>query len=539
VSTTTRRRLAVGLTAGAAIAGMALVPLTARATPATARAHSPQVLTVGTFHGVTGEFRTIQNAVNHARPGDTVLIAPGDYHEHATSDAGVLIRTPNLHLVGMNRNAVVVDGTKMGAPVPCAKGASWQVDSASGRNGILIDRVSGVTVSNLTVCNFLTGSVNGDGGNEVWWNGGDATGTIGMGSWHGSYLTATSTFYTDQVHGQYGLFASNASGPGRWYRTYASNMVDSSYYVGACRTACNATLDHVRAQNSALGYSGTNAGGRIVIQHSVFDHNRVGLAPNSLNNDDAPPPQDGSCPGHPGTPCLVIRDNLIANNNQVSSPGGWAPIGVGVEIAGGRFDQVVHNVIRNQKSWGILVNDFPDYETPPAISTCQGALADFPLPPPLGTVPCYFPAFGNQIRGNVMADNGGYGHFTNGDLAEATAAVARSSMGYVDGNCWVGNVTAGGDPAAQYPALSSTCGKPNAVDGLFDNGGLLLAEVGCASVTALTSPSCDALAANVGESPYPTQTVVTLFPRPTHLATRPDVCASLPAGGRATCRAWR
>ena len=32
-------------------------------------------------------------------------------------------------------------------------------------------------VQNLTACNFLAGK--GNAGNEVWWNGGDETGTIG------------------------------------------------------------------------------------------------------------------------------------------------------------------------------------------------------------------------------------------------------------------------------------------------------------------------------------------------------------------------
>ncbi len=533
-----RRTVAVVLTL---LAGALAAPSSAAAHPGSpggAGRHGSgrHVLTVGHFHGVSGDFATIQAAVDAARSGDIILIAPGDYHESATSSAGVLITTPRLHLIGMNRNRVIVDGTKLGGPRPCAAGAAWQRVTADGRNGIVVDAASGVTISNLTVCNYLTGSVSGEGGNEIWWNGGDGSATIGMGAWAGSYLSATSTYYSDQVHGQYGLFASNASGPGHWFRTYASNMLDSDYYVGACRRTCDATLNHVWAQNSALGYSGTNAGGRLVIENSRFDHNRVGLAPNSLNNDDAPPPQNGACPGHDAVPCLVIRHNLVQDNNQVSAPGGWAPIGVGIEIAGGRNDKVVGNVVRHQGSWGILVNDFPDFETPPPASTCQQSLADYSAPL-LGTVPCYFAAFGNRIQHNVMSDNGWYGNLTNGDLAEATAAAARSAMDYADGNCWNANLSPTGEPASQYPLLSTRCAAPNGVDGLYDNGGLLFAEVACASVTDLTAVGCAALPPGQG---YPVQTQVTLFPRPTHLATRPVACASLPPGeGRATCLAWQ
>ena len=42
----------------------------------------PQVLQVGTFEGVAGAYKTIQEAVNAAHPGDWILIGPGTYHEH-------------------------------------------------------------------------------------------------------------------------------------------------------------------------------------------------------------------------------------------------------------------------------------------------------------------------------------------------------------------------------------------------------------------------------------------------------------------------
>src|SRR5712692_5181140 len=96
--------------------------------------------------------------------------------------------------------------------------------------------------------------------------------------------------------GMCGIFASNVGGPGTIAHTYSSNMADSSYYVGACPD-CNTTLDDAHAQNSALGYSGTNSGGHLVVKNSEWDHNRTGIVPNSLNNDDAPPPQSGLCPG--------------------------------------------------------------------------------------------------------------------------------------------------------------------------------------------------------------------------------------------------
>ena len=39
---------------------------------------APRVLRVGSYHRIPGQFRTIQAAVDHARRGDWVLVAPGD-----------------------------------------------------------------------------------------------------------------------------------------------------------------------------------------------------------------------------------------------------------------------------------------------------------------------------------------------------------------------------------------------------------------------------------------------------------------------------
>ena len=57
------------------------------------------------------------------------------------------------------------------------------------------------------------------------------------------------------------------AGPGLIDRSYASNMNDSGFYVGACPD-CNAILDHVHAENSPLGVSASNASGRLVIRNS-------------------------------------------------------------------------------------------------------------------------------------------------------------------------------------------------------------------------------------------------------------------------------
>src|SRR2546422_6721360 len=142
-------------------------------------AAGPQVLRVcngSTFPCPRGtQLTTISQAIRRARPGDWVLVWPGVYHEKGSNEAGVLITTPNIHLRGLDRNLVIVDGSNGTAARPCPSDKALQDFTA--RNGIEAFKVDGVSIESLTVCNYLA---NGEGGNEIWWNGGHGRGTIRM-----------------------------------------------------------------------------------------------------------------------------------------------------------------------------------------------------------------------------------------------------------------------------------------------------------------------------------------------------------------------
>ena len=77
-------------------------------------AASARVLRVGSFHGISGQFATIQAAVDAAKPGDWILIGPGDYktttsrHPAGNSHvpAGVLINVM-VWAVGFDVEAAV------------------------------------------------------------------------------------------------------------------------------------------------------------------------------------------------------------------------------------------------------------------------------------------------------------------------------------------------------------------------------------------------------------------------------------------------
>ncbi len=507
-------------------ASLALVPLLLAAlavtTAAPAAGATPRVLLVGSWQGVHGQYRTIQSAVDAAQSGDWILVGPGDYHESAWDDlAGVYITTPGLHLRGMDRNRVIVDGTLPQATKPCDPnpalqdfGPMGEEGYAEGRNGVWVDEVNGVSVENLTACNFLS-SKEGENGNQIWFDGGDGSGHQNMGAFTGRYLTGTSTYYVDGDPrlAQYGLFADNTYGPGLLSQGYASNMADSSIYIGACPD-CNVVVDHVIARYSAIGYSGTNSGGHLIIQNSEWDHNRSGIVPNSLNNDDQPAPQDGACPDQEPGPygngsCTIFRNNYVHDNNNPNTPtndtSGLVPIGTGIETPGASNDTFVGNTVVNNGGWGIVIFDFPDSETPQPGVNCQGGVG-------YGQV-CFFAASGNEVAHNRLAHNGFFGNPGNVDLGNEASSV-------IPGNCFHGNTDPKGltsDPQ-DIETVDGTCGGPAP-------GDLTLAgQLVCASgLLDMGYPGFQC----PGPANYPQRTQVRMSgiePQP----SMPDPCAGVP-----------
>jgi len=230
-----RMRSIVTALGAVVLSGGVLAACSSSSSSTSTTSSSGNVLTVGTFHGAKVDYSTIQAAVDAAKKGDWILVAPGDYKEsadlsnpQASTDngqfGGVLIKTAGVHLRGMDRNTTVVDGTKPGTDQCSANEADQQFGvvkdgKAIGRNGIVVSKVDNVSIDNLTVCNFLNGSE--DGGNEIWWNGDLGTKALGLTGYKGSYLTATSTFYNgEDTAAQYGIFSSHAAGTASWSTIY-------------------------------------------------------------------------------------------------------------------------------------------------------------------------------------------------------------------------------------------------------------------------------------------------------------------------------
>ena len=338
-----------------------------------AAAAAPQVNIVrqgnppATMPANTHYYKTIQAAVNASTSGDWVLIEPGVYYESVkvtAAQSGIWIR-------GMDRNDVILDGQNEPG------------------NGIEIYKANNVWVENLTVRNFDTGC--SECGNEIWWNGGADSGEIGAHGWYGSYLTA----YDTGLNGGYGIFTGNEE-HGAFEHVYASGFNDSGMYIGACRD-CDALVSDAVMENNALGYSGSNSSGRLIIEKSVFDHNLVGIAPNSENPGDGPPPLDGACNSGENTSptptfestrikrCEILRKNQVMHNDNLTVPTNGstdvAPWGVGIELPGDYAVQVKGNTIADNPNDGVLGFEYPN-----------------PFPPTEETI--FFQFAANQISNN-------------------------------------------------------------------------------------------------------------------------------------------
>lgn len=357
-----------------------------------ARAAACRTLAVTIDAAPFRHFTTIQDAVAAAKPCDWILVAPGVYHGTVT------IRTPRIHLRGLDRNRVVLDGRHQ-------KGADG-IDVAA----------DGVWIENLTVRDFDRDSRAGaTGGTQVAWIG---SGKRGLRGWHGSHLTA----YDTGLLGGYGLLSQNAVGGG-WSQVYASGFGDAGLAVTSCRD-CRATVAHALAERNAVGFAGTDAGGNLVLQDSVLRANSVGVA---LSSTPAGPPQLGTCDAganQAATPivtstgvrrCTIVRRNRIVGNANLTAPASPAaaalPWGVGVLLLGASGDLVANNVVADNPSFGLLGLESPQ-----------------PFPPTPASA--YFQLSGNRIAANTFSG----AQATDLALAGGVYGAKRSVANCVAGN---------------------------------------------------------------------------------------------------------
>ena len=304
---------------------------------------------------VPKDYPTIQAAVDAAKAGGLVLVSPGVYKEAVT------VTTDDIVIRGLDRAGTVLDG-------------EFERD-----NGIKV-LADGVAIENMTARNFKL--------NGFFWTGVDG--------YRGSYLTAIR-------NGDYGIYAFDST-RGQFDHDYGAGSPDAGFYIGQC-FPCDAVITDSLAEWNGIGYSGTNAGGNLLIVHSEWRDNRVGIVPNSGSGEANPPEHETT----------IVGNTVYANNNDKTAAIDIAQlaIGTGILIAGGNDNVVERNLVYDHDLVGIGVIPLPEEVIDPTNAKAVN-----------------FDARGNRVEGNSVSGSGA------ADLALVTSLDDAKDVG---GNCFSGN----------------------------------------------------------------------------------------------------
>lgn len=326
---------------------------------------------------VPGEYATIQAAVDMSRPGDLVLIEPGEYNE------AINVVTDELVIRGLEREGVVLDG-------------DFELD-----NGIRVLGAQGVAVENLTVQNYTD--------NGVFFT--SATG------YRASYVTA-------YRNGDYGIYAFD-SVDGQIENSYGAGSPDAGFYIGQC-FPCNANIDNVLSEHNGLGYSGTNAGGDLYIVNSEFRKNRAGVVPNSGSYELCYPQR-----------AMTIVGNTVTSNNQPDTPAidvAILAMGNGILPAGGIANVIERNYVNDHDRTGIALVPFLEEganDDIPAEDEWDLTCEETRAAPPADFIPetILWDPYENIVRDNVISNS------READIGVAGVDALTGALR----NCWIDN----------------------------------------------------------------------------------------------------
>ena len=151
-------------------------------------------------------------------------------------------------------------------------------------------------------------------------------------------------------NGDYGIYAFDST-YGQFDHDYGAGSPDAGFYIGQC-FPCHAVITDSISEWNGIGYSGTNAGGDLLVVRSMWRDNRVGIVPNS-GTGEKNPPQHGT----------TIAGNTVYGNNNAKTAAidiAQLAIGNGILVAGGNDNVVERNLVYDHDIVGIGVIPLPE-----------------------------------------------------------------------------------------------------------------------------------------------------------------------------------
>ena len=361
--------------------------------------------------------RSIQRAIDRARPGGWIFVLPGTYRELADPTNGLNITSSGLHLIGLSTNkkrvvlenagnqrngivAVPADRTEcmschadLAPPFPLIAGADpEQMKSTE-------PKIHGLVISGFTIKDFSN---------------------------NGLFTENVDRFAIVDVESvgnrNYGIFPTLSSN-GIITHSYASGADDSGIWV---ETSENVRVTHSLVENNVNGFEISNSS-NITLAHNVSRNNTVGLASLFLPDIfDERPDATG----------YVVRDNLFLDNNKPNTarPGSilsTVPSGTGILHVGADDSLFLRNHVEGNDFVGIAITDY--------CLVVLGSPFDCAVDP---SVPPGFIA-DNAASDNRVIDNTFVGNGTDADPANPFSIFA-SDIGLLTagdhGNCFSGNL---------------------------------------------------------------------------------------------------
>ncbi len=286
---------------------------------------------------------SIQKAINKSKKNDSVVVDPGTYKEKSRGCPGLngqkcalVIKQKNLALLtkkGKNVKLEAKGGQDNGIGIGKTTNPSCLSDSSK--------RLKGTFVSGFTIKGFSN---------------------------NGLYLSCAQSWRITHVQTksdfEYGIFPSH-SVSGRVDHSLASGAHDTGIYVGQSR---DVRVDHSTSKNNVSGYEIENST-NVRDDHNEAVNNTGGILSFALPNLDVKTNTNNQ-----------IDHNVVTTNNSGNAcpePGDAVcavPPGTGILILAADTNLVTQNQVTGNKSYGIAVADYCNF------NDCSGGVDIDPAP---------------------------------------------------------------------------------------------------------------------------------------------------------------